>query len=94
MQVLTHFSLVLDLFGSQWNQDPPALFERPIVTVSFFGEANLVFGASFDPMRQRQPVFAQPLRRGTGQAFLCFVAMESSDYGLIEIEATSDLYRF
>lgn len=45
--------------------DPPTLFERPIVTVSFFGDASLVFGASFDPLRKTPPVHSQYLPRGS-----------------------------
>eukprot|EP00439_Symbiodinium_sp_Y106_P027074 s814_g3.t1 len=45
--------------------DPPSLFERPVVTVSFFSKAYLVFGASFDPSRRKPPVFRQPLERGS-----------------------------
>mmetsp|Transcript_8955 Transcript_8955/g.20833 ORF Transcript_8955/g.20833 Transcript_8955/m.20833 type:complete len:371 (+) Transcript_8955:49-1161(+) len=45
--------------------DPPSLFERPVVTVSFFCKAYLVFGASFDPCRRKQPVHRELLERGS-----------------------------
>lgn len=45
--------------------DPPQLFERPILTASFFCPAQLVFGASFDPERTQPPVYVQPLPRGS-----------------------------
>jgi len=45
--------------------DPVRLFARPIVTVSFFCPARLVFGASFDPERRTPPVYAQLLARGS-----------------------------
>jgi alkylated DNA repair protein alkB family protein 5 len=44
--------------------DPPRLFARPIVTVSFFHPARLVFGASFDPERRIPPAYIQELSRG------------------------------
>lgn len=45
--------------------DPPRLFARPIVTVSFFQPARLVFGASFDPQRTTPPAYVQELSRGS-----------------------------
>lgn len=45
--------------------DPPRLFARPIVTVTFFCSARLVFGASFDPARRVPPAHAQLLSRGS-----------------------------
>ncbi|CAK0878821.1 unnamed protein product, partial [Prorocentrum cordatum] len=45
--------------------DPPRLFARPIVTVSFFQPARLVFGASFDPQRTTPPAHVQELSRGS-----------------------------
>jgi len=45
--------------------DPPRLFARPIVTVSFFHPARLVFGASFDPERTTPPAYVQELSRGS-----------------------------
>lgn len=45
--------------------DPPRLFARPIVTVSFFCPARLVFGASFDPERRTPPAYSQLLSRGS-----------------------------
>lgn len=44
--------------------DPPTLFARPIVTVTFFCPAKLVFGASFDPCRLVSPAYSQMLTRG------------------------------
>jgi len=45
--------------------DPPRLFARPIVTLSFFQPARLVFGASFDPQRTTPPAYVQELSRGS-----------------------------
>jgi len=45
--------------------DPLRLFERPILSTSFFCPARLVFGASFDPERKQAPVYMQPLTRGS-----------------------------
>lgn len=45
--------------------DPPRLFARPIITVTFFCEAKLVFGASFDPQRTVPPAYSQHLSRGS-----------------------------
>lgn len=44
--------------------DPPSIFSRPIVTVTFFSSAKLVFGASFDPQRRTAPAYSQLLERG------------------------------
>jgi len=45
--------------------DPPQLFARPILTLTFFGTARLVFGASFDAARRTPPVYSQTLTRGS-----------------------------
>lgn len=46
--------------------DPPHIFERPIVTVSFFSDSALSFGCkfSFRPIRTSKPVFVCPVDRG------------------------------
>ena len=46
--------------------DPPHIFHRPIVTVSFFSESVLCFGCkfAFRPMRTSEPVYSVPLVRG------------------------------
>jgi len=45
--------------------DPIRLFARPIVTVTMFCPAKLVFGASFDPERRTPPAHSQLLHRGS-----------------------------
>eukprot|EP00931_Biecheleriopsis_adriatica_P039449 TRINITY_DN22561_c0_g1_i1.p1 TRINITY_DN22561_c0_g1~~TRINITY_DN22561_c0_g1_i1.p1 ORF type:complete len:409 (-),score=56.60 TRINITY_DN22561_c0_g1_i1:15-1241(-) len=45
--------------------DPVSLFARPIVTVTMFCPAKLVFGASFDPERRTPPAYSQLLERGS-----------------------------
>lgn len=45
--------------------DPPQLFERPILSCSFFEPGHLVFGASFDPERTLAPLHKQYLPRGS-----------------------------
>ena len=46
--------------------DPPHIFERPIVSVSFFSDSALCFGCkfSFKPIRVSKPVLALPIARG------------------------------
>jgi len=46
--------------------DPPQLFSRPIITVSFFSDSFLSFGCkfSFKPIRVSKPVAQVPVRRG------------------------------
>ncbi|KAI8794392.1 RNA demethylase ALKBH5, partial [Biomphalaria glabrata] len=46
--------------------DPPHIFERPIVSVSFFSESALSFGCkfSFKPIRVSKPVLTLPMARG------------------------------
>lgn len=51
--------------------DPPHLFDRPIISVSFFSDCNLVFGTSFSfPREAKQeietsiPVLVHPCQRG------------------------------
>ncbi|KAL8616921.1 RNA demethylase alkbh5 [Nucella lapillus] len=46
--------------------DPPHIFERPIVSVSFFSDSALSFGCkfSFKPIRTTKPVLALPVCRG------------------------------
>ena len=51
--------------------DPPQIFERPIVTVSFLSDSALSFGCKFEfkPMRVSKPVLCLPLPRG-GATFI------------------------
>ena len=46
--------------------DPPHIFERPIISVSFFSESALCFGCkfSFKPIRTSKPVLMLPISRG------------------------------
>ncbi|XP_058013762.1 RNA demethylase ALKBH5-like [Ahaetulla prasina] len=46
--------------------DPIHIFERPIVSVSFFSDSALCFGCKFQfkPIRVSEPVFFLPVRRG------------------------------
>ncbi len=46
--------------------DPPHIFERPIVSVSFFSDSALSFGCkfSFKPIRTSEPVLCLPINRG------------------------------
>ena len=46
--------------------DPPHIFDRPIVSVSFFSDSALCFGCkfSFKPIRVSKPVLALPVARG------------------------------
>ena len=46
--------------------DPPHIFDRPIVSVSFFSASSLSFGCkfSFRPIRTSTPVLSLPLHRG------------------------------
>jgi alkylated DNA repair protein alkB family protein 5 len=46
--------------------DPPHIFDRPIVSVSFFSDSALSFGCkfSFRPIRTSKPVLVLPLDRG------------------------------
>merc|ERR1711915_846732 len=46
--------------------DPPQLFSRPIITVSFFSDSFLSFGCkfSFKPIRVTKPIAQVPVRRG------------------------------
>lgn len=46
--------------------DPPHIFDRPIVSVSFFSASSLSFGCkfSFKPIRTSTPVLSLPLHRG------------------------------
>ncbi|XP_028317376.1 RNA demethylase ALKBH5 [Gouania willdenowi] len=47
--------------------DPFHIFARPIVSVSFFSDSALCFGCRFQfkPIRVSEPVFIQPVRRGS-----------------------------
>ena len=47
--------------------DPPHIFERPIITVSFMSDSALSFGCKFQfkPIRVSKPVLALPLQRGS-----------------------------
>ncbi|TRY64415.1 hypothetical protein DNTS_017111 [Danionella cerebrum] len=47
--------------------DPIHIFERPIVTVSFFSDSALCFGCKFlfKPIRVSEPVLYLPVRRGS-----------------------------
>ncbi|XP_051558795.1 RNA demethylase ALKBH5 [Myxocyprinus asiaticus] len=47
--------------------DPIHIFERPIVTVSFFSDSALCFGCKFQfkPIRVSEPVLHLPVRRGS-----------------------------
>lgn len=47
--------------------DPPHIFERPIVSVSFFSDSALCFGCRFQfkPIRVSEPVLYLPVRRGS-----------------------------
>lgn len=47
--------------------DPIHIFERPIVSVSFFSDSALCFGCKFQfkPIRVSEPVFFLPVRRGS-----------------------------
>ena len=46
--------------------DPPHIFERPIITVSFLSDSALSFGCKFlfKPIRTSKPVVIAPLKRG------------------------------
>lgn len=46
--------------------DPPQIFERPIITVSFLSDSALSFGCKFEfkPIRTSEPVLRLPLARG------------------------------
>ena len=46
--------------------DPPHIFDRPIVSVSFFSDSALSFGCkfSFRPIRTSKPVLCLPIDRG------------------------------
>lgn len=46
--------------------DPPHIFDRPIVSVSFFSDCVLCFGCrfSFRPIRVSKPVLCLPVRKG------------------------------
>ncbi|XP_036413387.1 RNA demethylase ALKBH5 [Colossoma macropomum] len=47
--------------------DPIHIFERPIVSVSFFSDSALCFGCKFQfrPIRVSEPVLCVPVRRGS-----------------------------
>uniref|UniRef100_A0A2K5NIB6 RNA demethylase ALKBH5 n=1 Tax=Cercocebus atys TaxID=9531 RepID=A0A2K5NIB6_CERAT len=47
--------------------DPIHIFERPIVSVSFFSDSALCFGCKFQfkPIRVSEPVLSLPVRRGS-----------------------------
>uniref|UniRef100_A0A3B1KB91 RNA demethylase ALKBH5 n=1 Tax=Astyanax mexicanus TaxID=7994 RepID=A0A3B1KB91_ASTMX len=47
--------------------DPIHIFERPIVSVSFFSDSALCFGCKFQfrPIRVSEPVLSVPVRRGS-----------------------------
>lgn len=47
--------------------DPIHIFERPIVSVSFFSDSALCFGCKFQfkPIRVSEPVLCLPVRRGS-----------------------------
>lgn len=46
--------------------DPPHIFDRPIVSVSFFSSSSLSFGCkfTFKPIRTSTPLLSLPLHRG------------------------------
>ena len=46
--------------------DPPHIFDRPIISVSFFSDSALSFGCkfSFRPIRTSKPVLVLPINRG------------------------------
>ncbi|XP_052820452.1 RNA demethylase ALKBH5-like [Mya arenaria] len=46
--------------------DPPHIFDRPIISVSFFSDSALSFGCkfSFRPIRTTKPVYVLPIDRG------------------------------
>ena len=46
--------------------DPPHIFDRPIVTVSFISDTVLCFGCKFiyKPIRVSKPIYSVPVRRG------------------------------
>ncbi|CAF0908107.1 unnamed protein product [Didymodactylos carnosus] len=46
--------------------DPPHIFERPIISISFLSNCQLSFGCKFryKPMRVSKPVHSVPLKRG------------------------------
>ena len=46
--------------------DPPQIFDRPIISVSFFSDSALSFGCKFSyrPIRVSQPLLCLPVRRG------------------------------
>lgn len=47
--------------------DPIHIFERPIVSVSFFSDSALCFGCKFQfkPIRVSEPVLFLPVKRGS-----------------------------
>jgi len=47
--------------------DPPHIFDRPIISVSFFSDSALSFGCkfSFRPIRTTKPVLVLPVDRGS-----------------------------
>lgn len=46
--------------------DPPHIFDRPIITVSFLSDTILSFGCrfAFKPIRVSKPIYAVPVKRG------------------------------
>ncbi len=58
--------------------DPPHIFERPIVSVSFFSDSVLSFGCkfSFRPIRVSKPVLCLPIGRGYATCLSGYAADE------------------
>lgn len=56
--------------------DPPQIFDRPIVTVSFFCDTLLCFGCkfSFKPIRTSTPIASVPLVRGSATSISGYAA--------------------
>nr|CAB3221263.1 RNA demethylase ALKBH5 [Phallusia mammillata] len=56
--------------------DPVHIFERPIVSVSFFSTAALSFGCrfSFKPIRVSEPVVCLPIKRGVATSIRGYAA--------------------
>lgn len=60
--------------------DPPHIFERPIITVSFMSDSALCFGCKFEfkPIRVSKPVLNLPLKRG------CVTLLRYFKYAIIK----------
>lgn len=68
--------------------DPPHIFDRPIITVSFLSDTQLCFGCkfAFKPIRVSKPIYSVPVRRGSATMIRSVSASEFS------ILITSDLF--